>query len=56
MTDELRERIIAFNRQSAERKTKAEDLEEIIRNLAPIIGAIRGFLPDAVRQILDKYM
>lgn len=56
MTDEMREKIIAFNRRNAAQKAKAADLEAIVSNLAPIIGAIRGFLPDAVRQILDKYM
>lgn len=56
MTDEMRKRIIEFNRHQADRSAKAEDQAALIRHLAPIIGTLWGFLPGAVRKILEKYL
>lgn len=55
MTDELRERIIAYNKAAAERKLKADDLEALLEKLEPVLSKIAFFLPDEVKAILEKY-
>ncbi len=55
MRPELRERIIAFNKQAAQRKEKADDLDEMLQKLQPVLSTIKALLPDEVKQILEKY-
>lgn len=55
MTPELREKILAYNRQAAERKMKAEDLEALIDKLKPVLALIWRLLPEEVKSILKKY-
>lgn len=55
MTEELRARILAYNKQAADRKVKAEDLGTLIEKLEPIICTIQLFLPDEVKAILEKH-
>lgn len=55
MTPELRERIIAFNKQAAERKEKAKDLDKMLEHLKPVIDKIKLILPDEIKAILEKY-
>jgi cobalamin-dependent methionine synthase I len=55
MKPELRERIIAYNKQMAERKTKADDLDKMLQKLQPVLSVIERLLPDDVKHILEKY-
>lgn len=55
MKPELREKIIAYNKQQAERKTKADDFDEMLMKLQPVLSAIKRLLPDDVKRILEKY-
>jgi hypothetical protein len=55
MTPEMRARIIAYNKKSAERKVKAADMDDLLEKLRPIIAIIEHFLPDEVKAILKKY-
>ena len=56
MNGELREKILAFNRKTAERKAKAEDLEQLVEKLQPVLSLILMLLPQEVKDILKKYM
>lgn len=57
MSPELREKILAYNREMAQRKEKATDLDIIISavlKLAP--GQVKKFLSDEeVLAVLSKY-
>lgn len=54
MRDELRNRIIAFNREKAADKEKASDLEELLSALPP--GQVKNLLKDErCSVILQKY-
>jgi hypothetical protein len=56
MRPELREKIIAFNKTSAERKTKADDMDILVsalRKLPP--GQLKKVLTDEVLAVLEKY-
>lgn len=55
MTSELRERILAFNKQATVEKEKAKDLDKMLEQLDTIIDKIKPFLPDEVKTILEKY-
>jgi hypothetical protein len=55
MKPELRKRIIAHNKQLAERKTKADDLDKMLQKLQPVLSVIKHVLPDEVKTILEKY-
>lgn len=56
MTPEMRERIIKFNKQNAERKAKAEDLDDLLLKLKPVFSTIIHVLPDDAKAILRKYI
>lgn len=56
MNPELRDRILAYNRQLAERKEKAEDMEVIaavLLSLPP--GQLKKILTQEVLAVLEKY-
>ncbi len=56
MRKELREKILAYNKSAAERKTKAEDMDIIVsalRKLPP--GQLKKVLTDEVLAVLEKY-
>lgn len=56
MRPELREKILAFNKTSAERKSKAEDMDILVsalRKLPP--GQLKKVLTDEVLAVLEKY-
>lgn len=54
MKDELRNRIIAYNKSVAQNKEKADDLMTIISALPP--GQVKNLLKDhTIGPILEKY-
>lgn len=54
MKDELRNRIIAYNKSVAQNKEKADDLMTIISALPP--GQVKNLLKDStIGPILEKY-
>lgn len=54
MKDELKQRIIAYNKSVAQNKEKADDLMTIISALPP--GQVKNLLKDPViGPILEKY-
>lgn len=56
MKDELRAKIIAYNRAQAERKEKAEDLEILVAAMAKLPwGQLKKLLTDDVVAVLEKY-
>lgn len=56
MRKELREKIIAFNKASAERKDKANDLDILIGSLAKLPpGQLKKVLTDDVVAVLRKH-
>ena len=53
---ELREKIIAFNKITAERRGKANDLDILIGSLAELPpGQLKKVLTDDVVSVLQKY-
>ncbi len=53
---ELRERIIAYNREVAEKKEMAADLEIILNEIAKLPpGLLKRVLTEPVLQVLAKY-
>lgn len=56
MNPELRDRILAYNRQMAERKEKAEDMEVIAAALLSLPpGQLKKILTQEVLAVLEKY-
>lgn len=56
MKQEWRQRILAYNREMAERKEKASDLDVIISAMLPLpYGQLKKVLTDPVMGILEKY-
>lgn len=56
MNPELRDRILAYNRQLAERKEKAEDMEVIAAALLSLPpGQLKKILTQEVLAVLEKY-
>ncbi len=56
MNLELRDRILAYNRQLAERKEKAEDMEVIAAALLSLPpGQLKKILTQEVLAVLEKY-
>ena len=56
MNPELRDRILAYNRQLAERKEKAEDVEVIAAALLSLPpGQLKKILTQEVLAVLEKY-
>lgn len=56
MRNEMRARIIAFNKAAAERKGKAEDLDVIVAAFAKLpAGQLKKVLSDDVMAVLHKY-
>lgn len=56
MRKELRAKIIAFNKASAERKDKANDLDILIGGLAKLPpGQLKKVLTDDVVAVLQKH-
>lgn len=56
MKDELRAKIIAYNKAQAERKEKADDLEIIVAAMAKLPwGQLKKLLTDEVVAVLEKY-
>ena len=56
MKKDLKERVLAYNRVMADRKEKAEDLEQILsafRLLPP--GQLKKVLTEEVLAVLQKY-
>ena len=53
---ELKARILAFNKAAAERKDKASDLDVIVQALAKLPpGQLKKVLTDDVTAVLRKY-
>lgn len=56
MNPELRERIIAYNKEMAARKEKADDLQIIVEELMKLpAGQLKKILTDEVLTVLGKY-
>lgn len=56
MKDELRAKIIAYNKAQAERKEKADDLGIIVSAMAKLPwGQLKKLLTDDVIAVLEKY-
>ena len=56
MNKELRERVLAYNRQVAERKEKADDMDIIVSALSKLPpGQLKKVLTDDVLAVLNKY-
>lgn len=56
MRPELRKRIIAFNKQSAQRKEKSEDLDVLVAEILALPpGQLKKILTDDVLAVLAKY-
>ena len=56
MKKELRERILAFNRLSQERKEKAGDMDVLITELLKLPpGQLKKLLTEDVLRVLEKY-
>lgn len=56
MKQELREKIIAYNRAAAERAEKASDMDTLIAALAKLpYGQLKHILTDEVLAVLEKY-
>ena len=56
MTGTLRERILAYNREMADRKEKAEDLKIIVAGMMQLpAGQLKKLLTDEVVAVLEKY-
>ena len=56
MNPGLRDRILAYNRQMAERKEKAEDMEVIAAALLSLPpGQLKKILTQEVLAVLEKY-
>ena len=53
---ELRQRILAYNREMADRKEKAEDLMVVVEQLAKLPhGQLKKVLTEEVLTVLAKY-
>lgn len=56
MKKDLKERILAYNRVMADRKEKAEDLEQILSAFRPLPpGQLKKVLTEEVLAVLQKY-
>ncbi len=56
MKPELRERIIAYNKQVAQRKEKADDLDILVTAILKLpAGQLKKLLSDEVIAVLKKY-
>ena len=56
MNSALREKILAYNREMADRKEKAEDLEIIVDGMMQLpAGQLKKLLTDEVVAVLEKY-
>lgn len=56
MKPEWREKILAYNRQMAERKVKASDLDVLIATMFTLpYGQLKKMLTEPVMAILEKY-
>jgi hypothetical protein len=56
MKPELRKRIIAFNKQAAQRKEKADDLDVLVVSILKLPpGQLKKVLTDDVLAVLAKY-
>jgi hypothetical protein len=56
MKPELRKRIIAFNKQLAQRKEKADDLDVLVAAMLKLPpGQLKKVLTDDVLAVLAKY-
>ena len=56
MDKELKEKILAFNRQAKERAEKASDLDVLVREILKLPpGQLKKVLTEPVLQVLEKY-
>lgn len=56
MRDDLRKKIISFNKAAAERKDKATDMDILISAIAKLpYGQLKKLLTDEVAAVLEKY-
>lgn len=56
MKKELREKIIAYNKQAKEKSDKATDMDILIAALAKLPwGQLKKLLSDEVKEVLAKY-
>lgn len=56
MKSELKQRILAYNREMADRKEKADDLQVIVDQLMKLpYGQLKKVLTDEVLAVLAKY-
>ena len=56
MKQELREKILAYNRSAAERAEKASDMDTLIAALTKLpFGQLKHILTDEVLAVLEKY-
>lgn len=56
MKEDLKRRIIAYNKTLAERKDKSDDLDIILKQLLKLpYGQLKKVLTDDVLKVLEKY-
>lgn len=56
MNYELREKILAYNREMARRKERSDDLQIIIDGMMQLpYGQLKKLLTDEVAAVLEKY-
>ena len=55
MNETLRKNIVAFNRKRKLDEKGRNDLNKIVKLLAPLFGTIAALLPEQVKAILKEY-
>ena len=55
MTDELRAKIIAYNKRVARKTEMAADMEILAAKLFGLLEGLSALLPDEVKAVLRKY-
>lgn len=55
MKSELRDKIIAYNKDKAKKAEMASDLEYVLERLYKIYAVLEPFIPAEVKAIFEKY-
>ena len=55
MNDELRKKIIAYNKAKKHDEEKAKDLEDLLSKLYAIYELLKPIIPDEVKAVFKKY-
>ena len=55
MKKELREKILAYNREKANKTEMAKDLEDLLSKLHEVYALLKPIIPNEVKVIFEKY-